>query len=329
MSNINTAIRFVSKPGSSRRTLIDRTRTFRRQDNAAFLADVSLRLKEASRKPGPAGAAFDPGGVGCIGLMGEYGLLGYGIRCAQEIIRTDRTPSYWSHAFLVGSGLSEDAETNRSPEHSPWIWESTLEPAARFNRFVDRNGVGPRRLADYAPSGFDLFSPHCVPNIAILAIALTSEERTKILDRADDPDVDQLHYDLSGLLGTWYAYLGDRAQQINPLTQGNAIYCSAYAQLAYDAAGLDLAPGAHQKNTSPEHIWQAFKYLRPAFQIMDPATGVLLQRPMLGFYCVRDRACVVAPVGKKVPRGIRAIVHELESSRNRRRSSEGKRRSRD
>jgi hypothetical protein len=183
-----------------------------------------------------------------------------------------------------------------------------------FNRFVDRNGVGPRRLADYARADFDLFSPHCVPNIAILAIALTPEERTKILNRADDPDVDQLHYDLSGLLATWYAYLSDRAQQINPLTQGNAIHCSAYAQLAYDAAGLDLAPGAHQKNTSPEHIWQAFKYLRQAFQIMDPATERLVQRPMLGFYCVRDQACVVAPVQLKIPRGIRAIVNALESS---------------
>src|ERR1044072_2721989 len=32
-------------------------------------------------------------------------------------------------------------------------------------------------------------------------------EKEAILDRADDPDVDQLHYDISGLLGTWYAYL--------------------------------------------------------------------------------------------------------------------------
>jgi hypothetical protein len=315
MPNINTAIRFVPGAQGSPANLIDLTKTFRKKDNAAFLAEVAKRMKAASAKPGPSGTGFDAGTIACVGLMGEYGLIGYGIRCAQEVIRTDHAPSYWSHAFMITSPVDTDEKVNRSAKDSAWIWESTLEPATNFNRFVDRNEVGPRRIADYARSDFDLFSPHCVPNFAVLAIGLTDSERKAILDRADNPDVDQLHYDISGLLGTWYAYLTDRANQPNPLSQGNAIYCSAYVQLAYEAAGIDLAPGAHQKNTSPEHIWQAFKYLQLTFQILDPVSGRLTPRPILGFYCVRDRACVIAPVELELPRGLREVTRALESEK--------------
>jgi len=313
MSNINTAIRYVSGATKSP-TLSDLTSRFRQKDNAAFYAEVARRLKSAAKRPGPGGTGFDAGGVACIGLLGEYGLLGYGIRCAQEAFRTDHSPSYWSHAFLISTALNEDERVNRSAKQSPWIWESTLEPATLFTRLVDRNGVGPRRIADYARADFDLFCPHCVPNVAVLAIGLTPEERKAMLDRADDPDVDQLHYDITGLLGTWYAYLTDRASQPNPLSLGHGIFCSAYVQLAYEAAGIDLAPGAHQRNTSPEHIWQAFKYLEATCQILDAETNRLSPRPMMGFYCVRDRACVLAPVEVEVPRGLRKMISALPRS---------------
>jgi hypothetical protein len=316
MARINTAIRFVPTAASKPQNLFDLTRTFRGRDNAAFLASVARRLKAAAKKPGPAGTVFDPNGIACIGLIGEYGLLTYGIRQAQELIRLDHSPSYWSHAFLITSPLSVDEAVNRDRDRSAWIWESTLEPASIFNHFVDRNGVGPRRIADYARAGFGLFAEHSVPNFAVLAIALTPAERAAIVNRADDPDVDQLHYDISGLLGTWYAYLTNRASHANPLSDGHAIYCSAYVQLAYEAAGIDLAPGAHQRNTAPEHLWQAFKYFQAAFQIRDPASGKLVPRPMLGYYCVRDRACVIAPVEINLPRNLRGIVGELESQRS-------------
>lgn len=313
MANLNTTVRFLAK-AERNQDVIDVTEEFRRKDNAAFFAHVAEQLAERAKANLPGGLRFDAGGVGAIGLMGEYGLIGYAIRRAQELIRVDRGPSYWSHTFLVYSALSNDATVNRSRTKSPWIWESTLEPASPFNKFIERNGVGARRLADYNRAQFGLFSEHSVPNIGVIAIALTDGEREAIVDRADDPDVDQLRYDLSGLLGTWYAYITDQADKRNPLGAGHAVYCSAYVQLAYDAAGIDLAPGAHQRNTSPEHIWQAAKVLQSAFRATDER-GEQLPRPIAGWYCVRDDACVIAPATREPgPRTLRQIMKAIEGA---------------
>jgi hypothetical protein len=269
---------------------------------------VTRRLRAAAS--GPDGAWFDGGGAGCIGLIGEYGLVGFAIRQAQAVIRVDRTPSYWSHCFLVYGGLSVTPAVNRDPERAAWVWESTLEPVPPFNHFIERNGVGARRIADYSPARFDPTAKHNVPNIAIIAVGLSAAERKAVLDRADDPSVDQLAYDVSSLLGTWYSYITKRAEEPNPLAEGQAVYCSAYTQLAYDAASIDLAPGAHERNTSPEHIWQTAKYLQDLFKSTD-AAGKVVPRPVIGWYCVRDHIGQVAPVdrGEPVaPRSLRDVM---------------------
>jgi len=310
MGNFNTAIRFL--PGAKRApTLVDLTRPFLKRDNAQFLARVAQSLDKLSHTSWPGGVGVDRGGVACIGLIGEYGLIGYTIRRAQEVIRVDRTPSYWSHAFLAYSPLSTDPGVNRHPKRSGWIWESTLEPAVGFSSFVERNGVSVRRISDYTQASFDPFAAHCVPNIAILAIALTEEERKAILDRADDPNADQLRYDLAGLLGTWYAYITNPADRPNPLSAGSGVFSSAYVQLAYDAAGIDLAPGAHQRNTCPEHLWQAARRLGPMFRASD-ADGHRIERPVVGWYCIRDKACVAAPVDAEIPATLRDAMKQLE-----------------
>ncbi len=318
MTNLNTAIRYDasarSNPG-----IVDLTSSFKGRDNASFLAEVAQRLQAASEQPDASGRRHDPGGVAAIGLIGEYGLLSYGIRRAQELLRVDGTPSYWSHAFLIASPLANTAAGNRSAGSSAWIWESTLEPDTRFSRFSDRNGVAPRRISDYSRAKFDLFHAHCAPNVAVLSISLSPAEREAILQRADDPDVDQLRYDLLGLLGTWFAYLTNRAVHRNPLSEGNGVHSSAYAQLAYDAAGIDLAPGAHQRNTSPEHIWQAARYLWQTFRAPDPNAPTTVERSVIGWFCARDRACVVAPVElaseQSSPRTLRDAVRQSQPRR--------------
>ena len=333
MGNLNTAIRYL--PSAGRNVEVrDLSKQFLEKDNAEFLAAVATDLRDKARSAA-FGPYLDPEGRGCIGLIGEYGLIGYTIRRAQELIRVDHGPSYWSHAYLHAGGFSTDARVNRDPGRSPWIWESTLEPATLFNRFTDRNGVGPRRFADYARADFDFFAPHSVPNIAVLAIGMTEKERAAVLDRADDADVDQLNYDIAGLLGVWYLYVTNRAEQRNPLGAGTAVFCSAYVQLAYDAAGIDLAPGAHQRNTAPEHLWQTVRYLGsrvsrlPASSTSAEARRAprgartrrivtpLADRPVLGWYCVRDKACVLAPVDLdeklKAPRRLTEAIALAES----------------
>jgi len=114
---------------------------------------------------------------------------------------------------------------------------------------------------------------------------------------------------MSGLLGTWFAYLTNKADAPNPAGAGHAVYCSAYVQLAYDDAGIDLAPGAHQRNTSPEHLWQAAKVSQHSFSVTDNDRRV--PRPVAGWYCVPDCACVIAPIDLRLPRSIRDRIKEI------------------
>lgn len=306
MMDLNTALR-IDPDGQANPQLHDLTDQVGSGDNAAFLALVAQRLQEAARQRGPASTRIDAGGVACLGLLGAYGLIGYISRQTQEIIRLDRAPSYWSHAFLLVGELATDAAVNRHPERSALLWESSLEPPGAFNYFTYRSGASARHISDYAPATFDIRAAHCVPNLAIIAIGLTEQERADILDRADQPDVDQLRYDLAGLLGTWYAYITKRTGEPNPLAQGYAQFGAAYVQLAYDAAGIDLAPGARQRNVSPEHIWQAVKYLHATFRTYN-RQGRPVQRAVMAWTCVRDRACVLAPVGTTLPRRLRDLT---------------------
>jgi len=301
MTDLNVALR-INPEDRGNPEVHDLTSDFRRRDNATFLAEVAQRLRQVAQTEGPGDTHLHPGGVGCIGLLGEYGLIGYSSRRAQEIIRLDRTPSYWSHAFLLVGELSEQATVNRSPRQSAWLWESSLEPPGAFNYFTFRSGVSARRLSDYAQATFDIHAAHCVPNLAIIAIGLTEAERAAILARANNPDVDQLRYDLAGLLGTWYAYILRRTGEPNPLVQGHALFSAAYVHLAYDAAGTDLAPGAHQRNTVPEHIWQAVKHLSQTFRVHDASQERPAQRAVMAWTCIRDRAGVLAPVQEQLPR---------------------------
>lgn len=316
MPSINTAIRYIPDDDVDKVVpsgCVDLTDRFRELDNASFLAAVARDLQKWARKRNPGGTRFDPGGVAAIGLLGEYGLLGYGIRRAQELIRVDHTPSFWSHAFLFFTPISTDAARNRDAAASPWIWESSLEPSTIFNHFANRNGVSPRRVADYALASFEQFAPHCAPNIAVLAIALTEKERKRVLWRADDADVDQLHYDISGLQGDWYAFLTNPARKPNPLIEGKALHAAAYLQLAYDAVGIDLSPGSNARNTAPEHIWQAAKYFRRSFRALD-AKGNLVPRQIRMWSCVRDKACLMKPVDLKMPRRLSDIVKLREGT---------------
>ncbi len=269
---------------------------FRDRGNADFFAEVRRRLDRA----GKTDPRFAHGGRGAIGLVGEFGWIGAALRNAQRHVRFDRLPSHWSHAFLFHSEIAKEAGDNASGEESPWIWESTLEPASPFGRYLDRAGVSPRRLADYDRHEFDLFADHSVPNVAVVAFAMSAEDVELVMDRADNPDVDRLRYDLLGLLGTWYAYLTSQATRPNPLTRGEALFSAAYAQLAYEAVGIDLALGSHQRNTSPEHIWQTGKHFHRAYEAMG--------HPVRVYACIRDSYGGIPPAKFGVPRGLRELI---------------------
>src|SRR5579885_2789813 len=136
MATLNTAIRYLAKGRKANADFCDLTESFQRRDNAAFLAKVSSAVRQFSRDRTANHVGIAPGAVACIGLIGEYGMVGYRMRRAQEVLRLDRTPSHWSHAFLIRDPLSVSAARNKDPRHSPWILESTLDPADGFSAFV-------------------------------------------------------------------------------------------------------------------------------------------------------------------------------------------------
>src|SRR5213078_2838057 len=101
MPNPNTAINYRPNKQPEAGTLVNLTKECGGGDNAAFLAEVARRLAAEPKSKDPEAPTIDATGIGCIGLLGEYGLIGYGIRRAQELVRADSAPSYWSHAFLL------------------------------------------------------------------------------------------------------------------------------------------------------------------------------------------------------------------------------------
>ncbi|MEQ8764840.1 MAG: hypothetical protein RL885_12990 [Planctomycetota bacterium] len=301
--DLNTALRVNPDPDPNR-DIVDLTEGFGRRDNASFLAEVARGLREASKIEGANGTRIDPGGVGCIGLMGEYGFVGHACRQAQAVLGLDRRPSFWSHAFLLVDPLSIEDIDNRSSARSAVIWESSLTPPPGRDWLTWRNGVNPRRIGEYSRKNFDPSAPHSVPNFAILAIGLTDAEREALLQRASNADLDQLRYDLSGMRGSWLRYLSRRSGIPNPLAEGEAFPAAAYVQFAYDAANIDLTPGAHQRNTAPEHIWAAAQYLRDTFRTEIADSGEPAPRPLKAWYCVRDRTCAMAPEDAGTPTGL-------------------------
>ena len=124
---------------------------------------------------------------------------------------------------------------------------------------------------------------------------------------ANYTEADLLAYDLPDLLGRWFHFALSLGKRKNPLLSGVAMPSASYAQLAYDAAGIDLSPGATQRNSTPEHFWQAARYLYPMFEAPD-SEGNLVRRPVLGFYCVREPECLLAPSGATLPRSFEEFV---------------------
>ena len=305
-SFLDSARRWFIERATANEQLCDVSDAVADGDNAVFYAEVARRTRALAASPVGEGL-FDPGGVGCVVLMGEYGVHGYGIREAQCMLRIDGTPSYWNHCFLVADALSEDATRNRDRHDSPWIWESTVEPPLPSNDFTHRNGVGSRRLHDYTRAEFSLTELHSIPNICAFAVGMTASERKSVIDRGTDPEVATMRYDISGLLGTWVSYLRDRESLPNPLSKRNAVYCSAYIQLAFEAAGINLAPSADLHNTAPEHLWQMAKWLKahlPKVRI----GGEVRERPLVGWYCIRDKACRVTPEPPPMGRGMSDVA---------------------
>ena len=71
----------------------------------------------------------------------------------------------------------------------------------------------------------------------------------------------------------------------NPLEQGVPMAASALVEYCFEEIQLDLTPGANDRNSAPEHLWNGARWWTDAFGEFD--------RPIHGRCVIRDPHCKV------------------------------------
>jgi len=172
---------------------------------------------------------------GLVGLAGGSHWIDRSIRRRERRIRADGKPSEWSHAFLFGE---------RRLDGHQWILESDLDLHKKHIRL----GVQENRVDKYCDR--ELY-----PNVAVLDFGLPDDLVKIVVTEALTLLSRQTRYSLREVAGTLFAMRKPtlRARE-NLLCREGALYCSAFVQHCYLAAGVDFAEGVATKNTTPEDI---------------------------------------------------------------------------
>jgi hypothetical protein len=176
---------------------------------------------------------------GAVGLVGGTLWIHRAICEAQALITPDKKPSLWAHAFLF---------TGRRPDGYDWISESDITVELFRMRIV--NGAQENRIDKYYGTKNAL---HC----AVLDFGLSDRDADTVVRKSLDMVKQKIMYPVSGLFGTFFAYLFGTEKWHNLWNTPHALYCSAFVQEAYLAAGIDLAQGVATTHTGPDHLWQS------------------------------------------------------------------------
>jgi hypothetical protein len=175
---------------------------------------------------------------GAVGLVGGTSWIHRAICEAQALVTSDKKPSLWAHAFLF---------TGWRPDGYNWIAESDITVELYRMRII--NGAQENRIDKYYRREKAL---HC----AVLDFGLSDADADKVVQKALNMVAQKIMYPISGLFGTFFAYLFNTEKWENLWNTKDALYCSAFVQEAYLAAGIDLARDVATTNTGPEHLWQ-------------------------------------------------------------------------
>lgn len=172
---------------------------------------------------------------GRVGLSGGFTLIDKAIARAERHLDEAGTWGSWSHAFLFQG-------TRHDGHH--WVIESDLQ----VNRKHIRLGVQENRISKYYDEDF-------YATLAVLDFNLPEQTVTNLLSEGLELVALRARYSLRELVGTLIA-LHDpklRAKE-NPLMREKSMYCSAFIQHLFRKVEIDLAPGIHRSNTTPEDI---------------------------------------------------------------------------
>ncbi len=246
------------------------------KNNLEFVSEALVTMKQL-------GVGND--GEFAIVLIGSRDLPGVTLRQAQSVLRWDRRPSFWSHAFLINSKWNGKSNIGKLPIVGVPLY-------SRAGAFPDpkNNGVVTATLDAYADPKIDA-------NIALLSVAKTTEMGPKSLDkklirtlraRVNDPNADRLRYELWDSLCAWNRYLWSSGDASNPLRNNIPVPATAFVEMVYEAINLDLVPGASERNSAPEHIWNTSHWW-----LQHQATDEGFDQPYTtcGCFAIRDPGC--------------------------------------
>jgi hypothetical protein len=172
---------------------------------------------------------------GRVGLCGGVTLIDKIITRAERHVDPGGAWSRWSHAFLF-----------QGPRHDNhhWVIESDLQ----IHRKHIQLGVQENRVSKYYDD--DLYT-----TLAVLDFNLPDDRVATLLGEGLHLVASRARYSLRELVGTLIALRHPELRAGgNPLARQSSLYCSAFVQHLFSKAGIDLAPGVHGKNTTPEDI---------------------------------------------------------------------------
>ena len=172
---------------------------------------------------------------GRVGLSGGVTLIDNAIARAERHSDADGKWSRWSHAFLF--------QGRRHDDHH-WVIESDLQ----VNRKHIRLGVQENRITKY-------FNEDLYTTLAVLDFRLPEEQVVALLREGLESVANRARYSLRELVGTLIALRHPELRsRENVLAREQSLYCSAFVTYLFRKAGIELAPGTHEKNTTPEDI---------------------------------------------------------------------------
>jgi hypothetical protein len=175
-------------------------------------------------------------------MLGGRTQIDIRLRFAQAQVRSDLTPSKWSHVMLVKTPADLDTST---------VSEISLDPAKGFGFPAIANGLQEAgTLSRYS-------STKRYPNVAVIVVpvALADIEKSLTQFRKQRAVLDGVD-----LIVRWLAYVWGVGRSSNPLLEGFGIPSAAMLEIVIGANGFDVTPGLESRSSCPEAISQAAKY---------------------------------------------------------------------
>ena len=198
---------------------------------------MHLRMNEIIKVTGVSNQEFldTHAKPGCIGLSGGETLIDLAIRRAERHVDENKNWSKWSHALFF--------QGRRCDGHH-WVIESDLQVIRKHISL----GVQENRVTKYHDE--KIYS-----SLAILDFGLTEAQTALLMREALNLVASRTRYSVRELFGTVLALRHPELRgRDNLLAREKSLYCSAFVNHLYRKAGLDLAPGVDDKNTTPEDI---------------------------------------------------------------------------